>query len=131
MIEWNDSLLIGVEAIDLQHKSLFEQLKNIERELASGNGQHITKAIVAFMDTYVVEHFGLEEDLMHSIGYPGLASHKQDHLQFIDKSIEFELDKYVGDPNLPKNMLAFFSEWFVRHISGADMEIAAYIKENS
>ncbi len=128
MIEWNDSLLIGVEGIDNQHKSLFEQLKRIEREIAAGNGQHIADAIVAFMDTYTTEHFGLEETLMETIGYPDLAAHKQEHLLFINKSIEFELDKHIGDPCLPGNMLAFFADWLTQHIAVTDMAIAAYIK---
>lgn len=130
MVGWNDSLLIGVEAIDNQHKSLFDKMKKIEREIAVGNGQHIADEIIAFMDTYVVEHFGLEEALMETLGYPGIAEHKLEHQLFIDKSIEFELDKHIGDVGLPKSMLAFFAEWFVQHISVSDKRIATYIKGN-
>lgn len=129
MVEWNDSLLIGVEAIDRQHKSLFEKLKLIELAIAAGNGDTVATDIIAFMDKYVVEHFGQEEALMEEIGYPDVAEHKQEHQLFIDKSIEFELDKHIGDVALPKNMLAFFAEWFVQHVSMSDNRIGTYIKE--
>lgn len=128
MIEWSDSLLIGVEAIDSQHRSLFEKLKDIERATAAGDGHRIAEDIIAFMDTYVAEHFEMEEALMERVGYPDLEEHRRQHQLFIDKSIEFELDKHIGDVSLPKSMLTFFSEWLVEHVSVVDKRIAAYIQ---
>jgi len=129
MQTWNPSILIGVDAIDEQHKALFDKINFLQEQVSMGHGQHVVDGVLAFMDTYVAEHFELEESLMESVNYPDMAEHKQEHQRFIGKSIRFELDLHSNDPALPKTMLDFFTDWLSRHIASSDKRLGRFINE--
>lgn len=131
MQTWDSSLLIGVKAIDEQHKALFDEIHFLQGQISAGHGQHVVDGVLSFMDKYVAEHFEIEEALMESLDYPEIEAHRREHQRFIGKSLRFELDIHAGDANLPQNMLDFFTNWLIQHIGSSDKQLGAYINGNA
>jgi hemerythrin len=56
-IEWRDSLAIGVEAIDNQHKELLLRFDRLLKACQSGQGIEELKKLQTFLEEYVRTHF--------------------------------------------------------------------------
>ena len=47
-IQWNDSLAVGIEAIDVQHKGIFSMVNNMLSAMSQGKG---TEEVGMFLNT--------------------------------------------------------------------------------
>ena len=89
--------------------------------------------MAAFLDDYVDYHFGAEERLMASHGYPELARHKELHAHF---RREFtRLKSTLGHAPMP-TMLAvqlnhLLVAWFTDHICNQDRKFAEFIDDSA
>ncbi len=63
-IEWRDSLAIGVEAIDNQHKELLLRFDRLLNACQTGKGIEELKKLQVFLGEYVHTHFNDEEELI-------------------------------------------------------------------
>jgi len=59
-IEWRESLSIGVELIDSQHKTLLSDFDQLLKACESGKGIEELKTLLGFLDGYVIKHFSDE-----------------------------------------------------------------------
>lgn len=129
-IQWRDSLSIGVEEIDKQHKELLERFNRLLAACESGKGREELKGLLTFLDEYVIQHFRDEESIQRLRGYPGYESHKEEHQSFtlrlkaLQKQIEAEgmAVNHVMEAN---NLLL---KWLVNHISKSDMELGKFLR---
>lgn len=80
---WKDEYLLGIPAIDLQHRRIFDCLKTI----AGGSTKHdrlLAEFAMVRLLTLLQQHAALEESMMRSFGYPGLERHVEEHRRFHD-----------------------------------------------
>lgn len=132
-IEWRDSLAIGVEAIDNQHKELLLRFGRLLDACQSGQGIEELKKLQAFLGDYVHTHFNDEEALQRQNRYPDYESHRAEHLYFIDQinKLKAETEQegisthHVVETN---NMLL---KWLLNHISKVDTKLGAFLKSIS
>jgi hemerythrin len=125
-MKWNSSFAIGIEAIDDQHKKIFDHLLAIEDSVAKRDPWHIVHFFLSQLREYLKFHLAVEEALLEIIRYPDLDDHCDSHAQLIDQidRLEDQLEKKGSSENL----VAFFEDWFVRHVLSRDREYAAYVK---
>jgi hemerythrin len=129
-IEWRDSLAIGIEAIDNQHKELLARFDRLLSACQSGQGIEEVKKLLNFLDEYVRTHFRDEEALQVQHRFPGLDAHRREHLYFIEQLNRLKTDikkegvstHHVIEAN---NMLL---QWLMNHIAKSDTAIGAHIK---
>jgi len=129
-IEWRDSLAIGVEAIDSQHKELLWRFNALLTASEAGKGIGELKKLLEFLDDYVIEHFSDEEKLQRKNNYPSYAAHKTEHDSFVArlKAVQEEINSegvaihHVIETN---NMLL---KWLLNHISKVDMELGKFLQ---
>ncbi|HEX9079451.1 MAG TPA: bacteriohemerythrin [Desulfuromonadaceae bacterium] len=129
-IQWRDSLAIGVEEIDDQHKELLRRFNGLLSACEAGKGIEELKPLLTFLDDYVIEHFSNEERLQRTYGYPGYATHKREHDSFIERvlALKGEIDSegvavhHVMETN---NMLL---KWLLNHISKVDTELGKFLR---
>ncbi|HPS56896.1 MAG TPA: bacteriohemerythrin [Spirochaetota bacterium] len=131
ILEWNKSLETGIELIDAQHEELFRRIDKLE--LAMYNGRAVTELrnLLKYLESYVIEHFAAEEDLMLQINYPDYASHAREHTDFrnminglladckgrgIDSYLAIDVDKHMR-------------KWLEHHIMKVDMAFVPFIKK--
>jgi hemerythrin len=129
-IEWRESLSIGVEAIDKQHKELLRRFDSLLEACQAGRGIEELKKLQAFLDEYVCTHFADEEALQRHYHYPGYTAHLAEHSYFIDQISKLRVETeqegvaihHVVETN---NMLL---KWLLNHISKVDAEIGEFLK---
>ena len=71
--QWNDRYSVKVYAMDVQHKRLFEIIRELYTAMQSGHGKDVVKGVLDRLIDYTVKHFGAEEKLMDDNKYPSLA----------------------------------------------------------
>lgn len=126
-MKWNDSFAIGIEAIDNQHKQIFERLLALENSVAKRDPWHILNYFVTQLAEYMKFHLAVEEALLEIVQYPDRAVHGKSHLSIMEQITELEaqLKKNASGENL----VGFFENWFVRHVLSGDREYAAYVEK--
>jgi len=126
-MKWDDSFAIGIEAIDNQHKKIFEHLLAIENSVAKRDPWHILHFFVTQLAEFMKFHLEVEEALLEIIRYPERVEHRESHVRLMQQIDELEdqlRNKASGD-----SLVGFFEIWFVRHVLNGDREYAAYIKK--
>lgn len=125
-MKWNNSLAIGLEVIDDQHRKIFEHLLALENSVAKRDPWHILRFLLSQLAEYMKFHLAVEECLLEVVRYPKRADHCQAHARIMEQiaELENELKKTGSETNLVK----FFEDWFLRHVLGDDREYAAYVK---
>lgn len=125
-MKWDGSFAIGIDAIDEQHKKIFEKLLAIENSVAKRDPWHILRFLISQLGDYMKFHLAVEEALLEITRYPGLHEHRGEHAKLIELIAELE-DKLERSPSADK-LVGFFEHWFVRHVLNKDREYAAYLR---
>ncbi|MGE5302356.1 MAG: bacteriohemerythrin [Alphaproteobacteria bacterium] len=129
IIEWDESLSVGIKKIDMQHQELVKIINClVENETASGDSEPIAQ-VLDRMTQYAVYHFETEEALMLQYNYPDYESHRDDHTQFKMKTAKFCLDALQGKETLPDELLSYLRDWLTNHILKTDMKYKPYFLE--
>jgi hemerythrin len=132
-IEWRDSLAIGVEAIDSQHKQLLSHFDRFLKACETGKGIEELQGLLGFLDGYVIQHFSDEEAIQRQHAYPGYEAHKREHDGFVArlKALKQEIGSqgtalhHVVETN---NLLL---KWLLNHISTVDVQLGKFLKDTT
>lgn len=131
-LSWNDSYLLGITEIDLQHKKLLS-LADDMYEIVNGDEDslkvNLSKVLKSLTD-YTVYHFTSEEEFMRKYGYPSADMHKSMHDNFIA-----EVTKQIKSLNTAtkaeaERLYKFLASWVLNHIAKSDKVWAEYVKPN-
>jgi hemerythrin len=130
-IEWNQSLAVGIDLIDEQHKMLLDRLNNISQAIDRSEGLTKISETLDFMIEYTDFHFSEEEKHMEATSYPELETHRMLHNEF-----RIILDDLVSDFRdegatqiLADSVNNFLYNWLVKHIKGTDTKFGTYLEE--
>jgi hemerythrin len=106
-LQWSDSLSVGNEQMDTEHRNLLDMIAAVDQALRSGDGSVLSQAFQRLV-VYVGIHFASEERLAQAIDLP-FDSHKKlnRYLQEELEHMRIELDAKDG----------LWSEGAVEHFS--------------
>ena len=129
-IEWSDSLSIGVELIDEQHKMLIQKLNDLSKALENRQGEVETVKALEFMVDYTDFHFSAEEKIMAEQNYPGLEHQKKQHAEFKGHLNQLIEDYREEGPTkeLVTSVNALLINWLIKHIHGVDLKLGEFLK---
>lgn len=125
MATWHDSLSIGVPLIDIQHKQLLNQIDTLLEALnAKQDAQQIT-SMLAFLDRYVNNQFGYEEQCMHLKQCSAVGRNKLAHeyFQMRLKIIREMLGQKKPSNSVAKQILEELLFWFTNPIRVIDTKL--------
>jgi hemerythrin len=125
MIQWTEALSTGVSLLDEHHRAIFQWLAELERAAVDERRLFGAYAVTR-LSHYVREHFTVEEALMKSVGYPGLADHLAEHAVFRAKLRELQTESVGHD--ISHDAVKFLSDWLCDHITRVDMAYVPYLK---
>ena len=130
MYEWTEKLSVGVETIDAQHRELFATINALLRE-EGGAALGEVPRVVAYLEDYVNNHFGMEEVYMRRLSYPGFPFHKGEHVSFINDFYDLRdsLDADGITPDLADRIGRFCGDWLVNHVMKVDKALGAFLRE--
>ncbi|RJP23165.1 MAG: hemerythrin [Deltaproteobacteria bacterium] len=128
--EWTERLAVGVETIDSQHRELFAAINRLLREDGGASTGEIP-GVIAFLEDYVINHFGMEEVYMRRLSYPGFPFHKGEHVSFVSDFYDLrdEFDANGATPEIADRMGRFIGDWLVNHIGRVDKALGAFLRE--
>jgi hemerythrin len=129
-IGWNSELATGVDAIDNQHKEIFNRVNKLSAACAEGKGKEEVLRLLLFLEDYIKEHFAAEEKLQMRSAYPNYADHKSQHQQFMGDvarlAAEFKAEGATLSLVIMTNKL--LTHWLVQHITKVDKQFANFLK---
>jgi hemerythrin-like metal-binding protein len=126
-VKWDDSMSVGVEAIDKDHKKLLGMINQLQTAAHYQTDAEQTGKILDELVAYTQYHFTREEGLMQEHHYPGFDAHKQQHDDMIKQVSKF-IDEYrVDNTRTIENVALFLKTWLVNHINGSDQEYVPYL----
>ncbi len=132
IVEWSHDLSVGVQAIDNDHKVLFDIVNKVHT-MAALKPNHIEiRSTLEALSNYTSRHFRREEIIMNICNFPGLDNHIQDHYR-MEKKVHSLIEKCksnnFGAAEVDE-MLRFFCTWLTEHIAKEDAQIASYTEEH-
>jgi len=84
MVEWSDSLSVGVDIIDEDHKAFF-RLSDLFPEIINSQDEYrfiLIETYINILYEYIEAHFLREQKALMSINFPDLANHIAAHDAF-------------------------------------------------
>ena len=131
-LSWNDSYLLGIPEIDLQHKKLLS-LADDMYEIVNGDEDslkvNLSKVLKSLTD-YTVYHFSNEEEFMKKYGYPSADMHKSMHDNFIAEVTKQIKSLNTATKTEAERLYKFLASWVLNHIAKSDKVWAEYVKPN-
>lgn len=129
-IVWRDSLAIGVERIDNQHKELLLHFDRLLNACQEGKGIEELSKLLVFLEEYVHTHFRDEEALQRLNLYPAYEAHRAEHLYFIEQigKLKAEIQKHGASTHHVVETNNLLLKWLLNHISKVDMELGKFLK---
>ncbi len=131
LIDWTDSMSVGVQLMDDHHKKLFDMFNRLHEAMKAGRGDVVIGNIMVELLEYTRYHFGEEEQMLQRIGYTQMEMHKGLHRKFIS-----DLEGY--DADVKKGMAVFAATqllnssvaWFRDHVMTIDKGYTELAKQH-
>jgi hemerythrin len=122
---WNDSLKIGIPTIDEQHQQLINQMDFLVQAMQNSQGKEEIAGIIEFLDRYIQQHFGYEENCMEKYRCPIATQNKEAHREFIAnfEEIKAEFNKNGASLLLVMKVNQNLLDWFINHIKKIDVQL--------
>ncbi len=119
---WDQSLDVGVDQMNEQHKKLVGLMDILsQNSLAGVSKEGLMSGCQELVDA-VTKHFKDEENYMESIAFPFLEAHKNSHVKLLaDLNQLLEDFKNSTGSQSNEKFLNFFNVWILTHIRGIDM----------
>lgn len=130
-MQWDDSLNVGIELINEQHKMLIQKLNDLSDAVQNVQGAERIVQTLDFLIEYTDFHFGTEERHMTELGYPGMVGHKKAHGEFKDtlKNLYDDFDEEGATQPIAESINTFLINWLIKHIKVTDVEFGKFLIE--
>ena len=122
-IRWEPAVAIGVDAIDVLQRALYESASRAAE--AAARGGELAPAIVA-LRAAAARLFEAEEALLLAAESLALVRHRAQHAQFLADLDGVVADLARGGPDaiLPAALATWIPVWLDAHVGGTDRELA-------
>ena len=127
--KWNDKSSVGIEAMDNDHKELFDLINSLYVGINQGFQYAKLDEILLELLRYSRYHFEAEESLMRKYNYPELQKHIDSHVKYVEKIGEIRKRFTDTDNDLVvlMKMQEFLREWWINHIESTDKKYGEYL----
>ena len=133
LIEWNDSLKLGVAVVDRQHERLIGIINRLYEATTEGRGADVIGEIMDELIIYTATHFKMEEKYFAEFNYADAEEHKREHEALIENVgafvDEFEHASAASRPALARELLQFLQIWWRYHMMDTDSKFVALFRE--
>jgi hemerythrin len=127
LIVWNESLQLGHDAIDKQHKKLVGIVNDVHDSMLAGKSKTVLGGALSDLIAYTQSHFRYEEQLFRRYNYPLIAEHVAEHTNLAKRVLDYKARYDCGRTMLCVELLQFLTNWLSTHILGSDREFVKYL----
>lgn len=129
-IDWEDSLSLGVDEIDEDHRQMVNTFNRLVEACIDARGPIEATLIVNELTGATRVHFTREEVLMADYAYPGIDAHRDEHGEFVGDLEDLERRFLAaGAPELCLGTLAEIGRKLVGHIRAADRDYIEFFHD--
>lgn len=130
-IGWSSELATGVDAIDNQHREIFNRVDRLTAACGDGKGKEEVLRLLQFLEDYVKEHFAAEEKLQLRHAYPEYPEHKAQHARFMTDLAKLDAEFKAEGATISLVIMTnkTLTSWLVQHITRTDMEFAKFLRQ--
>lgn len=128
LIAWDDSVKIGIDEVDRQHRKLIELINKLHSAMRNRAGHTVLSQIFTELVDYTEKHFSDEERLLQKSGYEKLNEHKDIHRKMVNQVKEYKDQFETGKATVTIDLMNLLSDWLVRHIQGIDRQYVSTVK---
>ena len=125
-VEWDDTLSVGIEEIDEQHKVLVEMVNKMHEAIHQRHGSDVVIGILNDLAEYTRIHFAVEESLMRILNYPDYDNHKQVHEELLHTVEDLQEKVSSGKKSIGFELMHFLKTWLTKHIMEEDMQYSGF-----
>lgn len=125
---WQDSYSVSNEAIDGDHRRLFELYNELVAAVNRGDADTLIQDVLSELLDYTDYHFDREEAIMRQSSYPEYAAHKAVHDSFVQQLHDVNNHMDAGG-EMGAFVLEFLGGWLTGHILGTDMKLGLFLQE--
>lgn len=129
IIEWTESLSVGIAKVDEQHKMLIRMMEELDQAIRNNEESDVIEDVLTNLFNYAQSHFAVEEELFRKYKYPETAQHELEHQRFIAKAFAFKERLSTRRPGLAIELLNFLSSWVHNHIELTDKRYSKYLRD--
>ena len=126
---YSDEMILGIEALDHDHKKIFSLMGQINDTDVERNSQLLS--LIEQLVSYSKHHMQREELMMKSCAYPYLDNHLQVHELMINRLLIYQqccIDNFSKETVEQLNI--FLIEWWQDHILSFDKSYQTWMKDN-
>ncbi|MEN9465482.1 MAG: hypothetical protein RL217_1663 [Pseudomonadota bacterium] len=122
--EWQDSLNLGITAIDKQHRKILDYINALSHAIEFHQRAEVAQVLTQ-LTHYALEHFRFEEELMAQAGYSLFQAHQATHQRFEQKiqQLQQEFNEHQDADLVAAKTRTWLLTWLIKHIQYED---AAY-----
>ncbi len=129
IISWDDSLSVGVEEIDQDHRRLVELFNLLSEAVENRESADYIDALLVELISCTEWHFRHEERLMIRHGYDGMEDHKDEHIDLVDNVRDLQRRFYEAHQTLTTENISYLADWLTGHIVGVDMRMGYFLAQ--
>lgn len=126
---WDPKLLLGVDAMDAEHRGLVARMNEIHDKVEAGAGKAVLAPLLQDLADLTRRHFDHEEKVMQAAAYSGFETHKLVHKDLLAKLDGHIADFKAGAGTLSPAFFSFLRLWLTAHILGIDKKYAPTVLE--
>jgi len=128
LLRWSDSLSVGIDSIDSQHKILVDLINELHKKMKSGATREAVGGALGKLIDYTGSHFQYEEKLFVKYGYAEQANHKIVHKKLVSQVVEFQAQFKNGGKDVSIELMEFLKDWLLNHIKKTDMQYSSFLR---
>lgn len=128
-VAWNETMRIGVDAVDDDHRAIFETLNTLLRLSSDKNAVDCNIGRVDSLLARARDHFRREETVMERIGFPDLDQHRTSHREFITQTtiLRKVMDEESNSVLARVELIGFVAQWIHNHLRHQDFALRPYV----
>lgn len=122
-IAWSEAFSVGIEALDDDHKYLFDLVHEYSAMTTDERGIFLTDTVFSALLEYAGFHFAREEAAMMICHYPSIDRHREEHGRLVETVKQVRAEYVLLSESGAKNrILALMQEWIVEHVIKSDFD---------
>ncbi len=121
-----EGYLVGVDAIDDQHRNLALLLNELNKAVKGGGDDASLGRLFAALYEATKQHFAAEHDLMERFNYPDQASHDKAHASLLADALHFKTRLNRGGDLF---VLQSIKDWLLNHILTEDRPLGEFLRQ--
>ena len=124
-LEWKDEHLVGITAVDFQHRQIFACIMNILGGPTDDDRLRAEAEIIKLLGL-LQQHFALEESVMRNLCYPEIEKHIEEHRQFNADVHDLAQRSLRTKGGVSHDAIEMAHKWLTEHIMTSDRDYAAF-----